>query len=80
MIIDTGNAIWVGLWGLVLEMGWRNQAETFAVADMCDHVGYFAWRDCWRDCDSGRQYPFVIFFDCRQMRRIRKKPNPWLTG
>lgn len=59
MIIDTGNAIWVGLWGLVLEMGWRNQAEMFAVADMCDHVGYFAWRDCWRDCDSGRQYPFV---------------------
>ena len=63
-IIDTGNAMLVGLWDLAREMGWGNGLETLEPLVRCDHAGSFK----------------VIFFDCRQMRRIRKKPNPWLTG
>ena len=55
MIIDTGNAIWVGLWELAMEMGWSNQTEMFVAFDRCDHVGYFEWGAH----DSGRRYPFV---------------------
>lgn len=55
MIIDTGNAIWVGLLELMQEMGWGGPAETFKPIGMCDRIGYFNWGDR----DSGRQYPFV---------------------
>lgn len=40
-IIDTGNAMLVGLWDLAREMGWGNGLETLEPLVMCDHAGYF---------------------------------------
>lgn len=54
-IIDTGNAMLVGLWDLAREMGWGSYLETLEPLRMCDHAGY-----CKVDYQGTTQcYPFV---------------------
>ncbi len=54
-IIDTGNAMLVGLWDLAREMGWGNWLETLEPLERCDHAGYF--RVDYRG--TVQSYPFV---------------------